>query len=150
MDLSTVSPDNIEQFVNLVFDAIKGGNWWLLVALGLVLVVWLVRKLLGPKVPWLQTQAGGAILNLVISFGGALATVLVTGQPMGWLVALGALKVAFTAAGGWTLVKHLLTLLGGADAAAIKADAEKAGEAAAAKAPVLSITDAVKGEEPKQ
>lgn len=143
-----LNPENLELFAGLAVDAVKSGNGWLILSVALVAVVWAARKFLGDKVPFLKTQAGGALLTLVASFAGALATVLTSGSPMSWVIALGAFKVAFTAAGGWTLVKHLLTLLQGKDPATIKAGAEAAGakavESAVNDGTVQSVEDVLK------
>jgi hypothetical protein len=120
-----LNPENLEAFAKLAFEAAKTGNAWMLVSLGLILAVYLVRKFLGPKVPFLQTQAGGAILNLVMAFAGAIASALIAGQSMNPLLAVAAFKVAFTAAGGFTLVKHLLTLFKGKNPEQIKAAGER-------------------------
>lgn len=144
-----LNPENLEAFAKLAFESAKTGNAWMLVSLSLIGSVALVRKFLGPKIPFLQTQAGGAILNLVMAMGGATATALMSGQPMSPELALTAFKVAFSAAGGFTLVKHLLTLFKGRDPVQIKADAAaegvKAGEAANANGEILSVRDVIEG-----
>ncbi len=142
--METLDPENLEVFAKLAWQAVQTGNAWLILSFALVLVVWGVRKFLGPKVPFLQTQAGGAILTLVGSFAGAAGSALMAGQAMSPVLALAAFKVAFAASGGWTLVKHLLTLIKSADAAKIKAEAEAAGKEAAAKVVPQSLRDALK------
>lgn len=145
MDPTLVTPENIETFAKLAVDAAQQGNSGMLLSLALVGVIWGVRKFLGPKVPFLQTQAGGALLTLGTAFGGGLASSLASGQKISGPIALGALKVAFTAAGGWTLIKHLLSAFQ-PDAKAIKLEAVKAGEQAGKDAKILSITDIVDGD----
>lgn len=149
--MEALDPENLEAFAKLALDAARSGNAWMLISLALILAVYLVRKFLGPKVPFLRTQGGGAILNLVMAFAGALASTLLAGQTMSPLLALAAFKVAFTAAGGWTLVKHLLSLVR-VDPEAIKAAAEaegvKAKDAAVAAGKVLSIEEALKEKKP--
>lgn len=110
---------SVEQFAQLVLDAAQSKNWWLLLALALSGAVFLLRKY-GDKIPfyskWLApffaTPTGGAVLTLVSAFVGALATALLGGATMTGALALSALKIALTAAGGWTLLKHLWPLLG--------------------------------------
>ena len=147
-----LNPENLEAFAKLAFEAAKTGNAWMVISLALIAAVFLVRKFLGPKVPFLQTQAGGAILNLVLAFAGAVASALMAGQSMNPVLALAAFKVAFTAAGGFTLVKHLLTLFKGKNPEQIKAEAAaegvKAGEAAVAKGEILSVKDVLEGKKP--
>lgn len=149
--MEALNPENLEVFAKLALDAARSGNAWMLISLALILAVYLVRKFLGPKVPFLQTQGGGALLNLVMAFAGALASTLLAGQTMSPLLALAAFKVAFAAAGGWTLVKHLLSLIR-VDPVAIKAEAEaagvKAGEAAKAEGRILTVVEAIEEKKP--
>lgn len=146
--MEALNPENLEVFAKLLFEAAKSGNAWLLISLALIGGVYLVRRFLGGKVPFLKSQAGGALLNLVMAFAGAIASALLAGQSMSPVVALAAFKIAFAAAGGWTIVKHLLTLLKGKDPEAIKAESEAAGKDAVAGAKVMSIKEAIE-KEPK-
>ena len=144
-----VTPENLQAFAELALAAAKSGNVAMLLSLALVLVVWAIRKFLGPKIPFLNTQLGGALVTLVGAFGAALATTLAGGGVFSWAIALGALKVAFTAAGGWTLIKHLTTAFKPVDPVAIKNAAEaegaKAVEVAIADGKVVSIEEAIRG-----
>ncbi len=94
-----------------VYDAVVHGNYALAAAAFLVLAVALVRRYAGPKVPFLHSDAGGALLTLVGSFGGALATALAAGGAvfsghLAWV----AFMIAITAAGGYGLIKKLLVV----------------------------------------
>ncbi len=135
--MDQLNPENVQ--------ASLAHNAWLFASLALVGVVFLARKFLTAKVPFLGTQAGGAILTIATSFAGAAGTALLTGQPMSWLLALAAAKVAFTAAGGWTLVSHLFTLLQTGDPVTIKADAAAAGAKAADASTPKTLEDIAKG-----
>lgn len=101
-----------------IFDAVMGGQWWLAASLALVFVVALVGRY-GGKAPgragrWLAkldaSDAGRAVLVLLGSFGGAVATGLAAAGSgaMTWGLALVALKVAIGAAGIYSLAKKLL------------------------------------------
>jgi hypothetical protein len=92
-----------------VYEAVLHGQWYLAAALALVLVVALVRRYAGPRVPFLHSDAGGALLALVGSYGGAVATALAAGGAvfsahLAWV----ALTVAIAAAGGYSLIKKLI------------------------------------------
>ena len=79
-------------------------------ALALVLLVALVRRYLGSRVPWLHTDAGSTVLVLLGSFGGALATALSGGADLTWKIAESAIGVAVIAAGGYGMIKQLLVV----------------------------------------
>ena len=91
-----------------VFQAVMSGQYVLGAALALVLVVALVRKYASGRFPFLATDAGGALLTLVGSFGGAVATALAAGATPSLAVAWVALGVAASAAGGYALIKKLV------------------------------------------
>ncbi len=125
--MENVSPENLEVFSGLVVKAVQGGHWAALVALCIVAAVWGIRKYLGPKFPALATGRGGAILNLVGSFGSGLV-VAATGAPFSWAMVLSLALSLFTA-GGWSLISSLI--FGRGDAADSEAKAKAAGLAAA-------------------
>jgi hypothetical protein len=77
-------------------------------ALVLVLAVALARRYLGPRWPFLHTDAGSAVLVLLGSFGGALVTALSGGTPLTPTIAETAAGVAVIAAGGYGMLKNLL------------------------------------------
>lgn len=137
-----ISPENLDVFVKLIIDAIQQKNGWLVGTLGLIGTVYVLRKFVLVKVPFFATQAGGAIINLVMAFLGVAAAALIGGAPVTGALVLDALQKAFLAAGGWTLVKHLLgALTGGKSAEQIKGEAVAAGAAEAAKVPDAEIKD---------
>lgn len=91
-----------------VLDAVMSGNYAYAAALALVLVAAVARKYGAKHWSFLATDAGGALIVLLASFGGALATTTAAGAwpslAMVWVAA----KVAAMAAGGWSLVKKIL------------------------------------------
>jgi hypothetical protein len=94
-----------------IFDAVMHGQYWIAASLALVMLTALARKYGTGKLPFLATGAGAAILVLVGSFGGALATALLAGSAISLGLAFTALKVAFAAAGGFSLAKSLVAPL---------------------------------------
>lgn len=151
LDLAT-----LEGLANLAQKTAETGNTWLLLPLGLAAIVFAVRFFLAAKVPFFATKAGGALLTLALALAGGLASSLLSGKGMSLHVLIDAGKIAFTAAGGWTLLKHLLgpaldslkAKLGQpVDAEAVKKNAEAAGEQAAGEpGKVVSIEDVIKGD----
>jgi hypothetical protein len=151
-----MSPDNPEQFAQLVFDAARDGKWLSLLALGLIGLVWAIRKFAAPKVPFFGTGEGGAVVNFGTGFLLALATAILAGSPPSWAMAWVSLQTSFLAAGGWSLFKSLIPLLvrlvpgfGAGNAAASIATAKKEGEAAAAETKPKTAADIINGPETK-
>lgn len=102
-------PEQTGAFVKLVLDAISSRNWPLVAALAVVLAVWLVRRFATTRIPWLGTDRGGAVLVLVTSLAGAVASALLGGAGLSLPLLVEALSVALSAAGGFNLTKKLLT-----------------------------------------
>jgi hypothetical protein len=136
------SPDNLSDFAKALLAAVTGHQWWVLVSLVLVGLVWGVRKYLAPKVPFLASDAGGALLTFVLAVAGGLGTALLGGAPMSAALLGTVALVAFKVSGGWALLMHvldpLLTKFGlHFEAAPVEAAAAQVGSAAAtATAPV--------------
>ncbi len=148
--MEAISPDSPSAFVQLLVNAAMSGRWPLLVALALVGIVWLLRKLVAPKVPFFATGEGGAVMNLATSFTLALATALLPGAAFTWSLLWVALQASLVASGGWSLLKYLLPLIPGlsglmarGDATAIEADAKAAGDVAAKAAAIKTATDII-------
>ncbi len=138
---AVLTPDDPSGFVKLLIDAALGGRWPLVVALVLVALVWGLRKFLAPKVPFFATGGGAAVLNIATSFSLALATPLLAGVVFSPALLWVALQASLAAAGGWSLLSHLLPLIPGmgdlfarGNAAASISEAEKKGLAAAVAA----------------
>ena len=131
------NPDNMEVFAKIVLDAVMSKNWALLASLLLILVVWGLRKFAGKKIPFLNTDAGGALSVLVLAVLGAVANSLIAGQALSGALILAALKVGFVAAGGYGMLKKVLAPLllkllpAKADPVEVVAEAEAEGEKAA-------------------
>ncbi len=106
-----VAPDgNIWDLAKPVMDAIRGGQYAFAAALGLVFLVAAIRKYHGARWPFLNTDAGGALLTLIASFGGAMATgMAATGaKALTFGLAWASVGIAVMAAGGYSLIKKLL------------------------------------------
>jgi acyl carrier protein len=123
------SPDDLASFAQVTLDAVQHKNWGLLASLGVVVLVWALRKWGSVKIPFLATDRGGAVLALVWGIAGAIATGLLAGAPLDLALLIKGLTVGVTAIGVFSGAKKLAT-------------ATKAGEAAAA--PVTDTAAAVK------
>ncbi len=91
-----------------IFEAVMSGQWALGAALALVLLVAVARRYLAPKWSFLGTELGVALMVVVGSFGGALATAFAAGAGASGGVLWAALGIAVSAAGGWKLAKIAL------------------------------------------
>jgi hypothetical protein len=93
--------------VTMLVDAVQGGHWAVLVGLALTVLVWVARRMLGPKK---LPSSAIPIVNVVIGVVVAIADLLIRGQP--WYEALGTGLLVSAAAGGfWGMLgKHLLPL----------------------------------------
>lgn len=102
---------SLSDLLQPVWDAATHGHWWLAGSLALVAAVALFKRYAPGKArAWSHTDTGASILVLVGSFGGALATGLITAgtDAISTSLVVPALKVAFGAAGGYALIKTLV------------------------------------------
>lgn len=92
-----------------ILQAVKDGNY-LLAAMGsVILLVALTRRYVAPRVAFLGSEAGAALLTLVAAFAGSLAA-MVTGAEFTWGMVKTALVIAFGAAGGYAALKTLVVV----------------------------------------
>lgn len=100
------------EFADIPFDlflkAVSSGNWALLAAVLVISLVVLARKYGAQRFPFLGTDGGGVLLAFFMSAAGVLATAFAGGSAFSWALMLGALKVAWTAMGGYVALKKLL------------------------------------------
>ena len=94
-----------------LLNAVMSGQYAVAAALALVFAVAVLKRYGVSRWPVLDSPAAGSILVLVGGFGAALATALSAGAAISLSLAYTALKVAVTAAGGYSLAKPLLRLL---------------------------------------
>jgi hypothetical protein len=91
-----------------VFDAVMAGNYIAAAALALVAAVAVAKRYGAPRWSFLGTGAGAALLVVVGSFGGAIATATLAGAGLSAGLLYMAGKVAVIAGGGYSLIKALL------------------------------------------
>ena len=78
--VSPVVADDPFKLVEQIIAAAQAKNWLLLVPVACLLAVYLVRRFVGPKIPWLNTDRGGALLNLLSAvFAAVVSAALVPG-----------------------------------------------------------------------
>jgi hypothetical protein len=104
-------PSDLGTFLAAALNALRGGDWQLVAALGLTGAVFVLRKFGAKWIPWLGTSVGGATFAGLVVLLGGLAAALAAHQPITWTL-LGTLLVAtWTAAGAWTWGRRILALL---------------------------------------
>lgn len=91
-----------------VYEAFTSGHYLYAGSLSVVLLVAILRRYGSNKLPWFGSDEGGAVLTLVGSFAGAIATSLAGGSPVSLTMAWTALSIAVGAAGGYVLIKKLV------------------------------------------
>jgi hypothetical protein len=104
-------PSDLGTFLTAALNALRGGDWQLVAALGLTGVVFVLRKFGAKWIPWIGTSVGGATFAGLVVLLGGLAAALAAHQAITWTL-LGTLLVAtWTAAGAWTWGRRILALL---------------------------------------
>lgn len=93
--------------VGKIVEAASSGNWRLVAAFALVLVMMVVGKFRA-KLAVFRGDRGGALLVMTLALGGGLSTALMTDKPINANFVLGVVGTAFTAVGGFTWVKRLM------------------------------------------
>lgn len=108
----TPAPESLDlsALVRLAFEKVAGGQWAALAGVGLMMVVYCLRKWLAMKWAFLGTARGGALLVVVTSVllatGHALIAVGWSGVNAGLL--LSALQVAAWGGGGLAFLKAVI------------------------------------------
>jgi hypothetical protein len=109
MAANTVDPqDGSLDVAKSVYDAVSGGHYAYAAALGLILIVALVKRYLGSRISWLHSDVGGTSLTMVGATAGAMATALAGGGPVTWALMKTAMLVGIGAAGGYSVIKKLI------------------------------------------
>lgn len=108
---NTVAPDDatLLELLEPIYKAFVGGQHLYAGMLALVAAVAIAKRYAPAKVrTWIQGDVGGSVTTLVMSFAGAMATALGSGNPVTWAMAKTATLIAVGAAGGYSLVKKLI------------------------------------------
>jgi len=87
---------------------IQSGNVVLVPAAALIGLVALLRAVLSPALPWLDTDVGASTLTLVLGALGACLSAVLGGAEFSLELGLTSLKVTFIAMGGYSALKKLV------------------------------------------
>ena len=102
-----VAEPSILDVGGVLVSALSGGQYALLGAAGLLLLVLVARKAGGRYVPFLATPRGGAVLALLVAGLTPLVARLAAGAPFSMGLVLEAVTVALSASGLWSVGKNL-------------------------------------------
>ncbi|QRK06062.1 hypothetical protein JQX13_38955 [Archangium violaceum] len=95
------------EWLKLVVQAVASRNWGLLACAVVLGAVFLVRKFLVGRVPWLASDVAGVALSMVTATVLSLVGALKTGTPLSLSLVLGAILTAAGASGLWSWGKKL-------------------------------------------
>lgn len=107
--LAQVSEPSIVDIGGVILSALSGGQYALLGAAALLLLVLAARKGGAKLIPWLGTPRGGAVLALALAGLTSLVARLSAGVPFSLGLVLEAVVVALSASGLWSVSKNLAT-----------------------------------------
>ncbi len=93
--------------VKVVLDSAREGNWKLVTAFVLALLMSLLGKF-RDKVKWFKGDRGGAVLVMVLGIAGGISTALAVGAKFDLALLTGAFSTALLAAGGYSWFKKLI------------------------------------------
>jgi hypothetical protein len=106
--LAQVSEPSLVDVGGVLLSALSGGQYALLGAAALLLLVLVARKGGAKVVPWLGTPRGGAVLALALAGLTSLVARLSAGAPLSLGLFLEAVVVALSASGLWSTGKALV------------------------------------------
>lgn len=100
--------EDIGYMAEVMWKGVTTGNWWMVAAAALVLIVIFVRRSLGKRIPWIATDRGGVLLALVGGTAFGVAVALAGGEAIALSIVLTAAKVAFVGIGGFSALRKLI------------------------------------------
>lgn len=105
---ASTDADSIGDLARLIYDGVMSGQYFAAAAGALVLATAMLRRYGAQLLPWFASDAGGTVLTLTGSLGGALLTAAVGGAAVSWSLVWAALIVGFVAIGGYKTIKRLV------------------------------------------
>lgn len=123
-------PTDFGAWLKLLWGAAMSKNWWLLAAVAVTFIVAALRKWVPENTvvgKFIAGPIGGTICNVVVTWAGAIAAMLLAGQSFSADMVFRAIGISLAAAGTWSVFKNIK-----------QAGSEKAAQAdgaAAAKSP---------------
>jgi len=103
IDIESDPIGSVSRFVS----AIKSGNWKLVGAMALALLMLVLAKT-RDRVKWFKGDRGGAVLVSVLGLAGGFSAALSTGTAIDWKLVLGIFATTWTAVGGVTWFKRII------------------------------------------
>ena len=91
--------------------ALTSRNWGLLACAAVLCAVYVVRRFLKARVPWLSSDVAGVLLSVVTATVLSVSTTLAAGQPLTASLLLGAILTAAGASGVWSWGRKLAASL---------------------------------------
>lgn len=127
-------PTDLGQLAGVIVSAVMVGRYGLAVSLGVTLVITALRTWVPETTKfgaWMKTRLGAIVMNFGFSLGMAFGTAFLAHTTLTLDIALRAVQVALSAAGGWSIYKAIREEL----------DEKKAAAAGAAAAATPSAVD---------
>jgi len=109
---AAADPEDLSAIAKAIYEGATSGQYAFAAAMGVVLLVALLRRYGGSRWPILSHKLVAPALVLVAAFGGAVASALGAGAPVNAGTLWAALKIAALSAGGYALLKPYIGLLG--------------------------------------
>lgn len=106
------SLNQILGFAKSVMSDVQKKDWRMLAATVVMALAWALRKYGSsvPKLgPWMNTDRGGAVLALILGLCAGVGNALGGAGSLGWSTLVNSLLVSVTAAGGFTLMKKIIS-----------------------------------------
>lgn len=104
---SVTEGDDFAGVVKLVVQAVGTRNWSLLAVVGVLVAVYVARRVGASFWPWLRSDVAGVLLSFVTAALFTLASALAAGVPLSGSLVLGAVLTAASASGIWAWGKKL-------------------------------------------
>ena len=105
---ATPSDGDVFGWATTIYNAVQTKQWGSMVFFVVTLATWLTRRYLGPKMPFISSKLGGALLTFFWAFAGMLTTVWTAKLTPTGADIWKAVSAAFIASGGWSLVTNLI------------------------------------------
>lgn len=108
-DMPSPIADSEGDLIGTIITSIQSGNYRLLVAAVLSLLMLLAKRFKVRELSIFAGDRGGAILVMLMALAGAFATILATPVQLSLNTILSAVSIAFTAVGGFTWIKRVIS-----------------------------------------
>jgi hypothetical protein len=100
---SPISPET----AGTLYEALRDRRWIVVVGIGMVLLVWGLRKIPFKNIAFFQTKIGGWLLAFTMASAVEFGAALSAGQPPTFALLVTTLGLTWTASGGWSDLKDV-------------------------------------------